>query len=83
MIKARLAYREFDFLRPATTSRGTFLSKKVYFIILYHTDDPSIAGIGECSLFPGLSYDDNKGFEAGLKKLLIGSTRVIMDPMRN
>jgi o-succinylbenzoate synthase len=68
MIKARIAYREFEFLRPATTSRGTFHHKKVYFIVLYHTDDPSIAGIGECSLFPGLSHDDNKGFEARLKQ---------------
>jgi L-alanine-DL-glutamate epimerase-like enolase superfamily enzyme len=70
MIKARLAYRDFDFLRPATTSRGTFFRKKVYFIILYHTDDPTIAGVGECSFFPGLSYDDNKGFEARLKKTI-------------
>lgn len=70
MIKAHLVYREFEFLRPATTSRGTFHSKKVYYIILYHTDDPSLAGIGECSLFPGLSYDDNKGFEARLKKTI-------------
>jgi o-succinylbenzoate synthase len=69
MIKARIAYREFQFLRPATTSRGTFLKKKVYFIFLYHTDDPSVAGIGECSLFPGLSYDDTKGFEERLLKV--------------
>ena len=68
MIKARISSREFQFLRPATTSRGTILHKKVNFIILYHTDDPSIAGIGECSLFPGLSFDDNKGFEARLKQ---------------
>jgi o-succinylbenzoate synthase len=62
MIKAKTAYLEFKFQRPATTSRGTHLSKKVHFIILYHTDDPSMAGIGECSLFSNLSYDDVKGF---------------------
>lgn len=70
MIKARIVYRDFDFLRPATTSRGTFLHKKVYYIILYHTDDPSIAGIGECSLFRGLSFDDNKGFELRLQQTI-------------
>jgi len=70
MIKARLAYREFEFLRPAATSRGTYLRKKVYYIILYHTDDPTIAGIGECSLFRGLSYDDKKGFENRLQQTI-------------
>jgi L-alanine-DL-glutamate epimerase-like enolase superfamily enzyme len=66
MIKAKSAYLEFKFHRPATTSRGTYLAKKVHFIILYHEDDPSIAGVGECSLFQGLSYDDVKGFKQKL-----------------
>jgi o-succinylbenzoate synthase len=70
MIKARIAYRDFQFLRPAITSRGTYLNKKVYYIILYHTDDPSIAGIGECSLFRGLSFDDKKGFEIRLQQTI-------------
>jgi L-alanine-DL-glutamate epimerase-like enolase superfamily enzyme len=68
MIKARVAYSELKFRRPASTSRGTYNSKKVFFIILYHTDDPTIAGIGECTLFPRLSYDDVKGFEARIHK---------------
>jgi O-succinylbenzoate synthase len=67
MIKARIAYRDFQFLRPATTSRGTYLHKKVPFIILYYTDEPGMAGIGECSLIPGLSYDDKPGFEKRLQ----------------
>lgn len=58
------------FQRPAATSRGTYLTKKVNFIVLYHTDDPSIAGIGECSLFPGLSYDDVKGFKHKLAQVI-------------
>jgi o-succinylbenzoate synthase len=70
MIKARIAYRDFQFLHPATTSRGTFLNKKVYYLILYHTDDPTIAGIGECSLFRGLSFDDRKGFEIRLQQVI-------------
>jgi len=70
MIKARIAYQEFQFLRPANTSRGTYLKKGVHFIILYHTDEPSIAGIGECSMFPGLSFDDNKGFVTRLKQTI-------------
>jgi o-succinylbenzoate synthase len=70
MIRAKTINREFGFQRPATTSRGTFLKKKVHFILLYHTDDPSAAGIGECSLFPGLSIDDVKGFEEKLNQTI-------------
>jgi L-alanine-DL-glutamate epimerase-like enolase superfamily enzyme len=70
MIKAKTAYLDFKFQRPATTSRGTNTNKKVWFIILYHSDDPSIAGVGECSLFPGLSYDDVKGFKQKLTQTI-------------
>jgi O-succinylbenzoate synthase len=70
MIKARSELIDFKFQRPATTSRGIYTSKKVHFIILYHSDDPSIAGIGECSLFPGLSYDDVKGFKTRLAQTI-------------
>jgi O-succinylbenzoate synthase len=70
MIQAKSAYIEFMFQRPATTSRGTYLTKKVHFIILYHSDDPSIAGVGECSLFTGLSYDAVKGFKEKLKQTI-------------
>jgi o-succinylbenzoate synthase len=70
MIKAKTAYLEFKFQRPATTSRGTYLSKKVHYIILYHSDDPSIAGVGECSLFSGLSFDDVKGFKQKLTQTI-------------
>ncbi|MBN2815019.1 MAG: o-succinylbenzoate synthase, partial [Bacteroidales bacterium] len=68
MIKAKTIHSEFWFQRPATTSRGTYQSKKVHFIVLYHTEEPSIAGIGECSLFAGLSYDDVKGFDNKLNQ---------------
>lgn len=66
MIRAKTITREFHFRRPASTSRGTFMSKKVPFIFLYHTDDPTAAGVGECSLFPGLSADHVKGFQEKL-----------------
>jgi O-succinylbenzoate synthase len=70
MIQAKTIYRKFRFQRPAATSRGTFQFKKVHFILLYHTDEQSLAGIGECSLFPGLSYDDVKGFEEKLNNTI-------------
>jgi O-succinylbenzoate synthase len=66
MIRAKTIDREFRFQRPATTSRGTYLTKKVHFIVLYHSDDPSVAGIGECSFLPGLSIDNVKGYREKL-----------------
>jgi len=68
MIKAKTLQLVFRFQRPAATSRGTYLTKNVHFIILYYTNDPYASGIGECSLFPGLSYDDTKGFKEKLNQ---------------
>jgi o-succinylbenzoate synthase len=66
MIKAVIRNKEFKFIRPATTSRGTLYDKNVWYIILYETDNPLRKGIGECSVFPGLSMDDVEGFEKKL-----------------
>jgi len=70
MIKADLIHREFDYRRPATTSRGTYTRKNVYFILLHHEDEPEIKGIGECSLFPGLSIDDEDEFPRKLTEVV-------------
>jgi o-succinylbenzoate synthase len=70
MIKASIKYREFKFRLPATTSRGTLHSKSVYYIVLYEDSNPFESGIGECSLFPGLSMDDTEGFVEKLKEIV-------------
>jgi len=70
MIKAKITKKEFGFKRPATTSRGTLLTKQVFFIVLHADDNPFVTGIGECSLFPGLSADDVPGFEETLHEIL-------------
>jgi len=70
MIKATTRYYEFEFQRPAVTSRNILVRKAVYFLILYDTDNPKAVGIGECSLFPGLSMDDVDGFEKKLSKIV-------------
>lgn len=69
MIKAVVRNREFKFVRPANTSRGTLYSKNVWYIVLYDTDNPLRKGIGECSVFPGLSMDDVEGFEKKLTEI--------------
>ncbi len=64
MLKAARVKKEFRFKRPATTSRGALFTKQVTFIVLFSETNPSERGIGECSLFSGLSADDVLGFDA-------------------
>lgn len=70
MIKAVIRYNEFKFSKPAVTSRGTLLIKPVYYIVLYDDTDPFKTGIGECSLFPGLSMDDTKEYKEKIKEIV-------------
>ncbi len=70
MIKAITRYHRFEFERPAVTSRGILQKKDVFFLILYDSNNPEIVGIGECSVFPGLSMDDVDGFEKKLNHIV-------------
>ena len=70
MIKALTRHKELIFRNPATTSRGTLLRKKVYYILLYEESMPFEYGIGECSLFPGLSMDDTPDFTQKLMEVI-------------
>ena len=69
MIKAIIRYNEFRFRRPTITSRGILLKKPVYFILLYDSSVPFTYGIGECTLFPGLSMDDVAGFHKKIQEI--------------
>lgn len=55
-----------NFKRPSGTSRGVLNIKETYFIEISEDDKK---GIGECSLFRGLSYDDVPDYEAKLEWL--------------
>lgn len=79
MLKAELRYKEFIYRRPATTSRGTYTQKNVWFILLFDEDHPQVKGIGECSLFPGLSIDDREDFEPALKEVVASINRGTFD----
>ncbi len=70
MIKAEIRHRNFLYRRPATTSRGTYTQKSVSYILLHDDADPSVLGVGECSLFPGLSLDDVHDFTKKLKAVV-------------
>lgn len=57
MIKAKIIPWDLNFKKPAGTSRGILTSKPSWFIHLTH-DLTGNVGIGECSLIPGLSIED-------------------------
>ncbi len=63
----RLAYAPYilKFKSPAGTSRGILTEKPTFFIKVFDENDPSMFGIGECSVFPGLSpeADGNYGYK--------------------
>lgn len=63
----RLAYAPYilKFRQPAGTSRGVLHEKPTFFIKVFDESDPSRYGIGECSVFPGLSpeADGNYGYK--------------------
>lgn len=63
----RLAYAPYTlrFRNPAGTSRGVLTEKPTFIIKVYDEADPSRYGIGECSVFPGLSpeADGNYGYK--------------------
>lgn len=63
----RLAYAPYilKFKNPAGTSRGVLTEKPTFFIKIFDEADPLHFGIGECSVFPGLSpeADGNYGYK--------------------
>jgi o-succinylbenzoate synthase len=55
-LKVNLSERVLHFKQPAGTSRGTYTTRRSWFVIL--TDDNGRQGIGECAPLPNLSCDD-------------------------
>lgn len=68
----RLAYAPYilKFRQPAGTSRGVLTEKPTFFIKVYDENDPSKFGIGECSVFPGLSPEADGNYGYKLMELL-------------
>lgn len=75
MMKAYFQKRNFVFKTPAGTSRGVLKSKPSWFIYLYDEHQPEKKGIGECSLIPGLSIDDEKLIEDKLSEICMKINR--------
>lgn len=56
-LAASFEKKTFEFKRPSGTSRGILTEKHAWFITVWDTENPSVKGLGECSIIPGLSPD--------------------------
>lgn len=70
MLKARIHKHLLQFKQAAGTSRGVLHTKTVYYLLLNHSLNPDIVGIGECGTLPGLSFDDRPDYEARLNQMV-------------
>ena len=61
--KIQITPRLLHFKQPAGTSRGTYTTRKVWYLHLTSSDFPGRVGIGECAPLPGLSCDDLPDYE--------------------
>ena len=55
--------RILHFKQPAGTSRGTYTTRKVWYIYLSTTEYPERVGVGECAPLLKLSCDDLPDYE--------------------
>ncbi|NDV67409.1 o-succinylbenzoate synthase [Dysgonomonas sp. 25] len=66
MLKTRIIPYTLQFKRPAGTSRGVYNEHKIWYIVIYNSDDNGHYGIGECAPLFDLSADYNENYEATL-----------------
>ncbi|WP_430815240.1 o-succinylbenzoate synthase [Carboxylicivirga sp. RSCT41] len=69
MLKASFVKRELIFKEAGGTSRGVLHTKPSWFIKV--SDAYGNFGIGECSIIPGLSIDDNSNLERKIKDVCL------------
>jgi o-succinylbenzoate synthase len=84
MFKATFFVRTFQFNFKARTSRGLMREKISWFIKLWNTSNPSVAGIGECGPLPGLSMEAGPDFQTHLERIVnsIDSDRLEWDDLQ-
>lgn len=67
MYKLEIQKGYLRFINPATTSRGTYLKKEVYYLILRSSTGK--VGVGECAPLPDLNPDFSPHYEEKLKDI--------------
>ena len=68
-LKVNLSERVLHFKQPAGTSRGTYTTRRSWFITL--TDENGRQGIGECAPLPNLSCDDIPNYAECLRQMCL------------
>ena len=58
MLKAKIVKYPLIFNIAGGTSRGILKEKDSWFIKVFKKNNPTVFGLGECSILKGLSYDD-------------------------
>ena len=71
--KIEIIPRLLYFKQPAGTSRGTYTTRKVWYLYLTSSEHPGRVGIGECAPLPCLSCDDVPDYE----EILAGACRQV------
>lgn len=68
----RLAYYPYmlKFREPAGTSRGILIEKPTYLLKVFDEKNPEVFGLGEASVFPGLSLEADGRYEYKIVELL-------------
>lgn len=56
------------FKTPATTSRGSYSTRKVWYVVITSPDMPERVGVGECAPLPSLSCDDVSNYQKVLRR---------------
>ena len=69
MLAAEIFYHNLNFIIPGGTSRGVLKNKPTWYIKIYHNDNPSIFGLGECGPIQGLSIESGDKMMDQLKKV--------------
>ncbi|MBP6386018.1 MAG: o-succinylbenzoate synthase [Pseudarcicella sp.] len=68
-LRATFQKYTLHFRFEAGTSRGVLTEKETYFLKIFNAQDPSVFGLGECSILKGLSFDDVEDYEQKLQSV--------------
>lgn len=77
MIKANYTKRILNFNTPGGTSRGVLYTKPSWFLQLFDDNNPFVKGVGEVSIIPGLSIEDESIIENILNDICVNTTKYL------
>lgn len=80
----RAEYKKYSliFKEAAITSRNTLLAKDTYFIKVWDDENPTHFGVGEASLFRGLSAEDCPEYEEKLRKVCANINNIDLSQLK-